>query len=479
MSGITKKSVLLVEDTVSLARTYVEYLRSEPYDVTHVETGKEAYEALAGDVPDAVLLDLVLPDADGLDILKDITERKLPTVVIVITAHGSVNTAVEAMRLGAFDFLVKPFTPERLTVTLTNATEHRRLTEIVETYRENFDRNEYCGFIGSSLPMQAVYRIIDSAAPSKATVFITGESGTGKEICAEAVHRQSPRTAKPFIAINCGAIPKDLMESEIFGHVKGAFTGAAADRDGAASQAKGGTLFLDEIGEMDLQLQTKLLRFLQTGTFQKVGGNKLEDADIRIVCATNRDPFEEVSAGRFREDLFYRLHVLPIHLPPLRERDRDVLEIAENFLHEFSREENKEFQRFSPETEAVLVNYSWPGNVRQLQNVVRNMIVLNGGEEITTSMLPAPLDKLVGAVPTAVPSTVETAAASPHSGIDVGDDTATSPELRVRPLADVERDVIERAIDMCAGNVPKAAALLGVSASTIYRKKAVWDKTLA
>lgn len=471
-----KKKVLLVEDTVSLARTYMEYLKNGDYVVTHVETGKDAYATMAAETYDAVLLDLVLPDADGLDILRDISEGPTVMQVIVVTAHGSINTAVEAMRLGAFDFLVKPFTPERLRVTLDNALEHQRLTEIVETYRTNFDRQEFCGFIGSSLTMQGVYRIIDSAAPSKATVFITGESGTGKEICAEAVHTQSQRTAKPFIAINCGAIPKDLMESEIFGHKKGSFTGAVADRDGAASQAAGGTLFLDEICEMDLQLQTKLLRFLQTGTFQKVGGNQLEEVDIRIVCATNRDPFEEVSAGRFREDLFYRLHVLPIHLPPLRERDSDVLEIADFFLHEFSKEEGKGFHQFSPETEAVFCSYAWPGNVRQLQNVVRNMIVLNEGEEIVADMLPAPLDKMIGTLPEAPARRASDIGGRIGPAIDVGADSGNSPEEMVRPLADVEREVVERAVNICDGNVPKAATLLGVSASTIYRKKAVWDK---
>lgn len=463
------KQVLLVEDTVSLARTYMEYLKHGAYTVTHVETGKDAYAALAREAPAAVLLDLVLPDADGLDILKHMSAKGIPSAVVVITAHGSINTAVEAMRLGAFDFLVKPFTPERLRVTLDNALERQRLTAIVETYRSNFDRHEYCGFIGSSLAMQAVYRIIDSAAPSKATVFITGESGTGKEICAEAVHRQSPRADKPFIAINCGAIPKDLMESEIFGHKKGAFTGAVADRDGAASQAAGGTLFLDEICEMDLQLQTKLLRFLQTGTFQKVGGNQLEEVDIRIVCATNRDPFEEVAAGRFREDLFYRLHVLPVHLPPLRDRDGDVIEIAEYFLQEFSREEGRSFVRFAPEIEAVFRNYGWPGNVRQLQNVVRNMVVLNDGEEISPEMLPAPLDRMVGAVP-AVP-----ARRASDRMAKAGGGKPARPGDAVRPLAEVERETIEHAIDLCGGNVPKAAAMLGISASTIYRKKTAWD----
>ena len=259
--------VLLVEDTLSLARTYEAYLKDEAIELVHVETGAEALAVIAKRVPDALLLDLVLPDMNGIDILRDISEKELSTATIVITAHGSVNTAVDAMRYGAFDFLSKPFSADRLRVTLKNALQTRRLEEIVEIYKRDLDRREYCGFIGGSLAMQAVYRIIDSAASSKATVFISGESGTGKEVCAEAVHRQSQRVDAPFIALNCGAIPKDLMESEIFGHVKGAFTGAVANRNGAARQADGGTLFLDEICEMDLDLQTKLLRFVQTGTF--------------------------------------------------------------------------------------------------------------------------------------------------------------------------------------------------------------------
>ena len=472
-----RANILLVEDTVSLAKTYIAFLKDLPYDVTHVETGREANAFLADTTPDAVLLDLVLPDGSGLEILKSISERGLPTSVVVITAHGSVNTAVEAMRLGAFDFIVKPFNAERLTVTLKNALERQRLAKIVETYKTNFDRQEYCGFIGSSLAMQGVYRIIDSAAPSKATVFITGESGTGKEICAEAIHQQSPRRDKPFIPINCGAIPKDLMESEIFGHKKGAFTGAVSDRDGAASQAEGGTLFLDEIGEMDLNLQTKLLRFLQTGTFQKVGGSTLEQADIRIVCATNRDPFDEVAAGRFREDLFYRLHVLPVHLPPLREREGDVVEIAQHFLEVFSNEEGKGFQDFSPETDAVFRAYGWPGNVRQLQNVVRNMVVLNDGDTVTAEMLPAPLDRMVGKAPMAAEAGSQQPGDAPAAVDFGGGNTETGkPEELIRPLADVERDVIERAIRICSGNVPQAAGHLNVSASTIYRKRTAWEK---
>ncbi len=462
----------MVEDTLSLARTYQEYLRDEQITLIHAETGKNALDHLDAQLPDVILLDLVLPDMDGLEILKHIHDQKLNAEVVVITAHGSVNIAVEAMRLGAFDFLIKPFSAERLRVTLNNALKHRQLTNIVESYQDT-GREEYFGFIGSSLPMQAVYRIIDSAAESKATVFITGESGTGKEVCAEAIHKRSNRADRPFVAINCGAIPKDLMESEIFGHVKGSFTGAVSDRDGAAERANGGTLFLDEICEMDLDLQTKLLRFVQTGTYQKVGGSAVEAVDIRFVCATNRDPNVEVAEGRFREDLFYRLHVIPLTLPPLRERGDDVLSIANHFLNEYSREEGKSFARFSPRAESLFNSYSWPGNIRQLQNAVRNIVVLNDGEDVKSAMLPTPLNELAENI-------VETMHDDEKPTAEPNDLTAKQfvPQnaQSIRPLEEVEREIIEQAIRLCDDNVPQAAAKLGVSASTLYRKRSSWEK---
>ena len=463
-------TILLVEDSPSLSALYQEYLHDEAWDIISAETGAEALVLLRSRQPQAVLLDIRLPDMDGLDILGIIVQERLPCSVVVMTAHGSINTAVDAMRKGAFDFIVKPFPPERLTVTLRNALEHQRLHRIVATFKDDLERQQYCGFIGGSLAMQAVYRIIDQAAKSKATVFVTGESGTGKELTADAVHRRSPRSGGPFVAINCGAIPKDLMESEIFGHVKGAFTGATADRDGAASRADGGTLFLDEICEMDLALQIKLLRFIQTGTFQRVGGSKLEQVDVRFVCATNRDPLKEVEAGRFREDLFYRLHVIPVHLPPLRDRDDDVIAVAKRFLVAFAAEEGKSFQTFAKDAETVLRAYDWPGNIRQLQNVIRNAVVLNDGEEVTVAMLPPPLSPLVAQL-------LSKSAAAPvvSSGGAVEAASAPRDDGRIRPLWEVEKETIERAIDLCGGNIPKAAAMLGISPSTIYRKKAAWD----
>ncbi|SMH55382.1 sigma-54-dependent transcriptional regulator [Azospirillum agricola] len=464
--------VLLIEDTPSLARVYAEFLKKESHTVIAVETGADALAQLEDGAPKVVLLDLQLPDMNGMEVLKRINAQALPCAVIVITAHGSVKAAVEAMRYGAYDFLVKPFSADRLVVTVRNAVERLRLAQIVDSFEKDLGRARYHGFIGSSLAMQAVYRIVDSAASSRATVFITGESGTGKEVCAEAIHRQSQRASRPFIAINCGAIPKDLMESEIFGHVKGSFTGAVADREGAAARADGGTLFLDEICELAPDLQTKLLRFIQTGTFTPVGGSKLEKVDLRIVCATNRDPLREVEEGRFREDLYYRLHVIPIHLPPLREREDDVLEIARHYLADFAAEEKKGFLQFSPEAEQALRHYHWPGNVRQLQNVVRIVAVLHDGDTVRLDMLPAPLGSLSPA-----PGSPGTPAATPAPGPAAPAARPPAPLTpdAIKPLWEVEKDAIEDAIAACDGNIPRAAALLQISASTIYRKRLAWQ----
>jgi len=490
-----KTEILIVEDDRAMATVYQSYLVGDAYNVTLAETGYDALQRIDQGDLDGVLLDLTLPDLNGLEILRHIQQQSLPVEVIVTTGDCSMNTAIEAMQLGARDYLVKPFNKDRLLTTLKNCFENQNLQRIVETYREEIDRNHFCGFIGSSLAMQRVYQVIDSAATSQATVFITGESGTGKEVCAEAIHQRSERSKAPFIAINCGAIPKDLIESEIFGHVKGAFTGAVSDRDGAARAAHGGTLFLDEICEMELALQSKLLRFLQTGTLQKVGSDRTEKVDVRIVCASNKDPLSEVQAGHFREDLYYRLHVLPIHLPPLRERDNDVIEIARSFL------EQKEFSHFEPDTELIFSNYHWPGNVRQLQNVVRNIVVLHNGSTVTSCMLPPPLDgstelsrnprpaptmrsdmraeppqtQITPTVPPIAPTTappVEFSSNPTLPGAVAEDNLARL----IRPIAELEREAIERAIDLCEGNIPTAAHYLKISAATIYRKRNSWKR---
>jgi len=475
----TEPSLLVVEDSPTLVVAYQEYLHDEACKTTYAETGAEALGHIQKHLPNVIMLDLGLPDMNGMDILEYINEHQLPCLVVVVTAQGSIDIAVKALRdYKAFDFIEKPFDGQRLIVTIHNALRLQQLTKAVDNYKKEvenykrFKRTQYYDLIGASSPMQAVYQIIENAASSKATVFITGESGTGKELCAEAIHKQSPRHHKPFIALNCAAIPKELIESEIFGHVKGAFTGAVTERQGAAFQAHSGTLFLDEIGEMDLDLQSKLLRFVQTGVVKKVGGSKSEQVDVRFICATNRDPFTEVQEGRFREDLYYRLHVIPIMLPPLRDRADDVLLIANKLLANYTKEENRLFDGFAPQTEVILRRYGWPGNVRELQNVIRNVVVLNEGEHVLPEMLPAPLTQLHQ---TRSKKEMTQSVVPPPSRSDTA---ATTDSKNIRPLWQIEKEAIEQAIDLCKSNIPKAAALLEVSPSTIYRKRQNWEKLM-
>jgi DNA-binding NtrC family response regulator len=408
MNAAPERHVLLVEDTLPLARSYIEFLKTGNYRVDHVDTGRKALNFLKRTTPDVVLLDVKLPDMSGLDILDQLTEQGLACPIVVITAHGSIKLAVDAMRAGAADFLVKPFNAQRLKNALAAVFERVAIAGALpapagrrpapgdaEPPVAADTRSGYGGYIGSSAAMQAVYRTIEAAATSKASVFVTGESGTGKELCAEAIHRLGPRADKPLIALNCAAIPRDLMESEIFGHLKGAFSGAVADREGAASLADGGTLFLDEICDMNVDLQAKLLRFVQSESYRPVGGTELRRVDVRFICATNKEPLEEVAEGRLREDLYYRLHVIPIHLPPLRARGTDVVEIAERLLADIAAEEGKKFARFAGDVKAALLAYDWPGNVRQLENVIRNIVVMHAGEVVTVDMLPAPIDRCV------------------------------------------------------------------------------------
>ncbi len=450
-------NILLVEDSVTLGETYREYLRSLQVTVKHVTTGQEALAELVENTPDLVLLDLKLPDMEGGEILKAMSRQSQASKVVVITAHGSVANAVEAMREGASDFLVKPFDAKRLRVIVGNALERQKLIHSAKSVAGDFDRDRFGPFIGQSVAMQTVYRMVEGAATTKASVFVVGESGTGKELCAETIHRLSARRDEPFVALNCAAIPKELMESEIFGHRKGAFTGAVEHREGAALRAHGGTLFLDEISEMDLALQSKLLRFIQTGTVQKVGEDEARKVDIRFMCATNRTPLEEIAAGRFREDLYYRLHVVPIQMPPLRERREDVVLTARYFLQRFSEEEGKNFSDFSEDAVRLLLTFDWPGNVRELENVVQSAVVLHEGDLIDAKML---RQSMGGAV-----------VRPKDDGAD-GDRPAELQEIG--PLWQVERVAIENAIAACGGNIQGAAVRLEISPSTIYRKIQSW-----
>jgi len=465
-------SVLIVEDSVMQVELYLSYLSAADFSVDAVPSGAKALAAIRQRQPQVVLLDLQLPDMDGLEVLRQARAEKCTASFVVMTANGSVRRAVEAMQAGAEDFLVKPFDQNRLLATLRNHLEKQRLASVLQSYREK-DRPGLEGMIGRSLAMQAVYRTIEAAAPSKATVFITGETGTGKELCAEAIHRLSPRARKPFVAINCAAIPKDLLESEIFGHVAGAFTGASKDRPGAASLADGGTLFLDEICEIDFDLQAKLLRFIQLETYRRVGGTRTEQADIRFVCATNRDPLAEVKAQRFREDLYYRLHVIPVEMPSLRARDEDVLLLAESFLDHFARRDGKVFTGFDASGREALLAHSWPGNVRELQNAIQQAVVLTQGPLLNGSALaPGMRDP--------VPDHGPPLAAAQTPGMPAAAAAeATASAEPLLPLWKIEKDAITRTLAACDGDVQKAAVVLEVSASTVYRKLQAWQKESA
>ncbi|WP_192888638.1 sigma-54-dependent transcriptional regulator [Vibrio bathopelagicus] len=494
-----RPKVLLVEDSTSLAVLYKQYVKDEPYDIFHVETGTEAKTFIERHGPQLIILDLKLPDMPGEEVLDWISDNEIPTAVIIATAHGSVNIAVDLIQRGAEDFLEKPIQADRLKTSVRLHLRRAKLENLVDNIQSKFDRDRFHNFIGSCLPMQAVYKIIDSVAPTTASVFINGESGTGKEVCAEAIHQESQRSDKPFVAINCGAIPRDLMESEIFGHVKGAFTGATTDRKGSAMQAHGGTLFLDELCEMELEMQKKLLRFLQTGTFTPLGGNREIKVDVRIICATNRDPLVEVEEGRFREDLYYRVHVVPIEMPPLRERGSDIVTLANHFLKLYAKQDKKKFKSIDKETQTLLKRYAWPGNVRQLQNIIRNIVVLNNESSVTKDMLPPPINKadIAGKTKSVTPiRTIEpnhvVAANIPEprlppitpeeldSHAAAHANTTTSPLLTtsdgsIRPMWQIEREAIQHAINHCDGNVLNAAVLLELSPSTVYRKKQAWE----
>lgn len=467
--SLKEQKILLVEDVLSMSMLFTKHLEAAGIQAVAVEDLASARAAQAKESFDLLLLDLNLPDGDGLAYLEELRGTPMETPAIVITADASLNNAVRAMKLGALDYLVKPFSESRLVTTVNNTLERVQLRQQVEVLRHETQDGAFYDFIGNSVAMQKVYRTIENVAPSKATVFVTGASGTGKELCAEAIHKAGPRANKPFVPLNCAAIPQDLLESELFGHLKGSFTGAIADRLGAAREAEGGTLFLDEMCELDLGLQKKLLRFLQTSTVQPVGSAKPEKVDVRVICATNRDPLEEVRAGRFREDLYFRLNVVPIALPALKERGRDVIDIARSFLSRFAEEEGKNLNDFSAEAQALLMAHNWPGNVRELQNTIRNIAVLQDGDTVTPDMFPS----LEGQTDLAAPDAATLTERPAH--LSSSSPASTVENNLMGTLAEIERKAIEDRIAIFDGSIPKAAESLGVSPSTIYRKKENWD----
>lgn len=458
-----KTSVLLIEDSNSNALTYMRYMREEDLQCTHVTHGREGLAYIQKSMPEIILLDMHLPDMEGMEILRQLAKEGSADRVIVLTGQGSMTMAIESMKHGASDFLTKPFTRERLMQTIRNHLKLIRQNTVIQTLRREYEGIEPVGrFIGASPIMQSLYRSLRNVASSDATVLITGESGTGKELCAEALHQLSARKNNAFEALNCAALPKDLLESEIFGHVKGAFTGAVSDSAGAAQRADGGTLFLDEICELDINLQAKLLRFIQSSEVKPLGADKTQQVDIRIIAATNRDPLQAIRDGLFREDLFYRLNVVPLHLPPLRERERDTLLIAQKLLENLSHKEKRRFQGLTPEAENLLLKYHWPGNVRELEHCIHRCVVLNDGEVITAEMLSPILNN----------ANMHEFPLSDRSGNSelAEAQLRTGTPLALKPLREIELDYMREALRLCNNVVPQAAAMLDISPSTIYRR---------
>src|SRR5256886_2182665 len=440
--------VLVVDDEPMMSDSLRQHLAEEGYTVDTAATGTEAIDLFDGGAHHLVICDLQLPDMDGLTLLRHMKDSRPTAEVIVVTGYGSVQKAVEATKAGAFYFVEKPFDFEELLPLMEKALERRELVaEAVSMRRQLSTRSEYFNIIGSSKQMQTIYETIESVAKSDANVLIVGESGTGKELIANAIHYNSLRSKKPFIKVNCAALPKELIESELFGHTKGAFTGAHADKEGLVQHAAGGSLMLDEIAEMPVELQPKLLRVLQERSYRKIGSEKTYAVDFRLICSTNRLPADAIRDGLLRDDLFYRISTITIHVPPLRERAEDIQLLTEHFLKMYSQKYDRPITGVSQAAYQRLFAHAWPGNVRELQNVLERAVLLAKGERVEPIDLP----------------------------FDNGSANAASPALSwdVPPnmtLEDIEKFVIERTLQRTGGNKQKAANMLGIYRPRLYSK---------
>ena len=432
--------VLVADDERNLRELLVRELSRKGHAVEGVGDGEAALERLRDDPPDVLILDMRMPRLEGIDVLRRLAEQPEAPQVIVTTGFQEVSSAVEAMKLGAYDYLTKPARIEELDILVRKAAEKGRLIRQNVVLRDRLDPPAPAGgIITASAKMEEVLRLIDRVAPTDSTVLVLGESGTGKELVARAIHDRSPRARQAFVAIHCGALPREVLESELFGHEKGAFTGAVNAKPGLIELADGGTLLLDEIGEMEPESQVKLLRVLETRTFFRVGGTRSRTVDMRLVCATNRDLAEAIRHGQFRQDLFYRINTISVTLPPLRDRREDVRVLAEHFL-----EQNAHYgrKRLAPETLAQLEAYHWPGNVRELQHVIQRGTILGAGETLTPADLPPEIQH--------------------------GDPQPSTPAAG--SLESMERQHIVATLKQVGGHRGKAAALLGIDPKTLYRK---------
>jgi len=452
------ETVLVVDDVPEIRTTMSEILKYKGFAVDQATDGQEAIELLSDRFYDIVLTDIAMPRKDGMEVLQYIKSNSPDTICIMITGFGSIEGAVEALRLGAFDYLSKPIKPSEVVVVIEKAIEVRDLKRENLSLKEelqgryNFDR-----IVGQSQSIKRIFTLVEKVARTNSTVLITGESGTGKELIAHAIHYSSGRKARPLVPINCAAIPEELLESELFGHEKGAFTHAIRTRIGRFELANKGTIFLDEIGEMSPSLQVKLLRVLQERCFERVGGVKTINVDIRVVAATNIDLEEAVNKGRFREDLFYRLNVIPIQLPPLRERKGDIPLLVEHFLQKFSRGNPSYANAIDEEALKILEAYDWPGNVRELENIVERLVILANEPVITITDIPERIVSRSGTIPLTIKS--EPAALLPEEGMSLS-----------AAVEQFEKTLILQALDRTNGVKNRAAKLLKMNRTTLIEK---------
>lgn len=441
-------TILIADDEKNIRNGLGKSLELEGYSVALCEDGQQAWEFLNTGHADLVISDLRMPRMGGAELLKKISSAYPTLPVIILTGHGTVESAVNAMRDGAFDFVTKPINLDRLSLLIKRALSSRKLqmenTSLLAEIEKLRKKHKFDGIIGKSVKMQKVMEVIEQVAATKASILITGESGVGKELVADAIHDLSNRSKAPYVKVHCAALSESLLESELFGHEKGAFTGAVTQKKGRFELSDTGTIFLDEIGEINAHVQIKILRVLQEKQFERVGGEKTLKIDTRIISATNRDLQEEINKGAFREDLFYRLNVVHIEVPPLRERKDDIPILSAAFLKEFNEENGKEIEGFSPKARATLSNYSWPGNIRELRNCIESSVVLSKGTIIDLQDLPE------------------------HVASTSGEDQVSLP-LGIS-MKDAERTLISATLHHCGGNKTKASDILGIGRKTLHRK---------
>jgi DNA-binding NtrC family response regulator len=468
--------LLVIDDDANTLEMMQIRLQAE-YEVATAGSGAEGLRLSAERRFDVVLTDLQLPDMDGIELVKRVKEGAPDTEIIMITGYGSYSTAVEATKAGAYDFVEKPVNFDRLRVSIGNALALKQQKDENKQLRERFSKRAfYHNIIGGSKAMQNIYEIIESVAESDANILIIGESGTGKELIANAIHDRSLRARKQFVKINCAAMPKELIESELFGHTKGAFTGAQSDKQGLIARAEGGSLLLDEIGEMPLELQPKLLRVLQERVYYRVGSEKAQEADFRLIAATNRNPLKAIKDGQLREDLYYRINTIEIRVPPLRERAEDVQHLAEHFLNEYAQKYKRPVHTISPQAYGRLLSYAWPGNVRELQNVMERAVLLCKGTTIDVSELPFEQAAPAGAAAGAVPAAVAPPALGPEDlsleqigKLIVGKVPDPKGGLAPEDLFEkVEGVIVSAALERTRNNKQAAANLLGVYRPRLY-----------